>query len=148
MDSCRGPPTSQVECRSNFSEADRIARLCRLTMAEYPRPLKRSLKKNLRERRGNRFRTQPVTFDEIKEVDEEDLEVTSCRGPPPVMTTKSQSELRSNFSFSREIGDSSDSKSSTERTNQYQVPKSVSGNESYVLQGLSQWYNKPRQGSI
>lgn len=43
-------------------------------LVEYPKShLNPKKVKNTRNRRGNRYRTQPVTFDEIQEVDEESM---------------------------------------------------------------------------
>lgn len=64
-----------VRSDMDITYPEHLSRLHRHSvLAEYPKPHFNPKKnKNTRNRRGNRYRTQPVTFDEIQEVDEENM---------------------------------------------------------------------------
>lgn len=74
-----------------------MSRLHRKTIMElYPQNFKRPNKK-IRDRQGTRYRTQPVTFDEIQEVDEENLEDGQTAMRVAECSSKSETDLKTEF---------------------------------------------------
>ncbi|KFM80419.1 hypothetical protein X975_02062, partial [Stegodyphus mimosarum] len=64
-----------VRSDMDITYPEHLSRLHRHSvLTEYPKSFYNP-KKNTRSRRGNRYRTQPVTFDEIQEVDEESMPI-------------------------------------------------------------------------
>ncbi|KDR23757.1 hypothetical protein L798_06043 [Zootermopsis nevadensis] len=69
--------------------------------AVYPEPWsrlhRRQVRKQMHRESGGRYRTQPVTFAEIKEVDEENIEESPMTEPSAGAASKSEQDINSKF---------------------------------------------------
>ncbi|XP_069697659.1 uncharacterized protein [Periplaneta americana] len=78
-----------------------IYRLTITMDAVYPEPLsrlhRRAVRKPVHRGSGGRYRTQPVTFAEIKEVDEENIEESPTAEPTAGAASKSELDINSKF---------------------------------------------------
>lgn len=100
MASSPRPSLGNVRSDMDIAYPEHLSRLHRHSiLTEYPKAYLNP-KKVTRNRRGNRYRTQPVTFDEIQEVDEEAM-VGDNQGMDemdrPSAAAISTSELQLNF---------------------------------------------------
>lgn len=121
---------------------------------EYPQPFRKTQKRNLRSKRqASRYRTQPVTFAEIKEVDEENIDDSL---PPKKISVDEGAELKLQFAeFSRTMGDIVTSKKWEKRPQsvveiKVQSPESNNNKSMMTLRPESPQaiFAKARQGSI
>lgn len=124
--------TGNVRSDMDIAYPEPLSRLHRHSLlAEYPK-LYKTQKKNARNRRGNRYRTQPVTFDEIQEVDEESVDENQLLEKDKQKSSAlSTSELQHDFfRFSKSIDKTvnkilkKSNEQNTEKSNEQNTEKS------------------------
>ncbi|CAM1318253.1 Uncharacterised protein g6906 [Pycnogonum litorale] len=157
---------------NKYPEAKTVLERVNCTL-EYPQPYRRTNKRNLRNKRqASRYRTQPVTFAEIKEVDEENVDesyskkkqkeiggVKSTDGKSETKDPKiTADELRQQFAeFSRTMEVIVTNKCWDQKADRRKIiskqdggnerPKSVTLRPEALQQQLNNW-SKTRQSSI
>lgn len=155
--------TSSTSVRSELVDTpypEHLSRLHRIITNDYSHPSRsanssppsRGRKIRANRRNCSRYRTQPVTFDEIKEVDEDNLDsaeaydlksvksMPSSAGDIATSTSKSHSDLRMDLIRFAQTFDEL-----TKGASQCQPTATQPGDESI---DVVPWLTKARQGSI
>ncbi|PNF13881.1 hypothetical protein B7P43_G11486 [Cryptotermes secundus] len=100
--------------------------------AVYPEPLsrlhRRPVRKQMHRGSGGRYRTQPVTFAEIKEVDEENIEESPTNQATAGAASKSELDINSKFEEFWRAGREKAKEKKQRRAKETRKSESESGN--------------------
>lgn len=151
------PRNSLGNVRSDMDIAypEHLSRLHRHSvLAEYPKPKNYyNPKRNPRNRRGIRHRTQPITFDEIQEVDEESTVIDNQNTDDPVLSmsaslSASKLELEL-YKFSKSLGAKMKSQIiSDDNVVASDTMKNREQSNGTEIDDQTSWTNYTREGSV